>query len=91
MVCSKAKRRAIGPPESEGKVYIRCYNHIPINDLDMLMPGSSPNPTWFDFFLVVVPFLGGFGAAVYKIVSVCSPVFDDIGTYLLLLLCLATK
>jgi hypothetical protein len=71
MACNKAKRRAIGPPDSEGKVYVRCYNNIPINDLDMLMPGSSPNPTLFDVLFIVVPFLGGFGAAIYKIITVC--------------------
>lgn len=65
-----AHRRTVGNPSSEGKVYIRCYNGIYKHDMDMLLPGSKPNPAWMDILFVVVPFLAGFGAAIYKIVSV---------------------
>jgi hypothetical protein len=54
-------------------VYIRCYSGIYKHDLDMLLPGSKPNPSCQDVLFVAVPFLAGFGAAIYKIISVrCS-------------------
>ena len=39
MTCNVARRRVVGTPESEGKVYVRCYNDIAMFDMDMLMPG----------------------------------------------------
>lgn len=68
--CNKVHRRTIGSPASEGKVFLRCYNDIPLYDLDMLMPGSTPNPKFIHALMVLVPFFAGFGAGIYKIVDV---------------------
>jgi Protein of unknown function (DUF3754) len=70
LTCNTAHRRTIGSPDSEGKVYVRCYNDIPLADLDMMFPGSKPNPKLLDALIVLVPFLAGFGSGIYKIVSV---------------------
>jgi Protein of unknown function (DUF3754) len=70
ITCNTAHRRTVGSPGSEGKVYIRCYNDIPLYDLDMIMPGSKPNPKVLDALIVLVPLLGGLGTSIYKIVSV---------------------
>ena len=71
--CNKAHRRAVGAADSEGKVFLRCYDNIPLYDLDMLMPGSSPNPQIFDALLVFVPLIAGLCTSIYKIVDVRAP------------------
>ena len=70
IACNKVHRRAVGSKNSEGKVFLRCYHEIPLYDLDMLMPGASPNPKLFDLALVGIPFLFGFGVGVYKVYEV---------------------
>jgi hypothetical protein len=64
------KRRVVGLPGSEGKVYISMYNSIPVYDLDMLWPDAVPNPTLLDVLKVVVPFVVGFVMSIYKIIEV---------------------
>ena len=81
-------RRAVGSPESEGKVYVRCYDNIPLADLDMMMPGSKPNPKVLDVLIVLVPFLGGLGTALWKIVGIFHDVggdISDVGNLMILL------
>lgn len=67
-----AKRKAVGPEGSEGKVFVRVYDSIPLYDIDMLWPASSPNPTLLDALIVLVPLAIGLGTSIYKIWTLMS-------------------
>lgn len=68
--CNEARRRAVGPAGSEGKVFLHAYNAIDLPDMDMLWPASKPNPTFFDVVSILVPLLVALGSSLWKLISV---------------------
>eukprot|EP00892_Ulva_mutabilis_P009104 jgi/Ulvmu1/6566/UM003_0203.1 len=86
---NEARRRAVGPAGSEGKVFLHAYNSISLPDMDMLWPGSKPNPTFFDVVSIFVPLLVGLGSSIWKIVGLMADVDDLTDTANLLVILFA--
>lgn len=70
--CNSARRRAVGPPGSEGKVFMHAYNAIALPDMDMLWPASKPNPTFMDVVSIMIPLLVALGSSLWKLIGVRS-------------------
>jgi hypothetical protein len=51
------------------KIYVRVYKDIPKLDLETLIPGATPQMSWWDKGNIGVPLISGFGAVVGKVVS----------------------
>lgn len=68
--CNEARRRAVGPPGSDGKVFMHAYTSISLPDMDMLWPASKPNPTFFDTVSILVPLLVALGSSLWKLIGV---------------------
>lgn len=71
--CNEARRRAVGPPGSDGKVFMHAYNSIALPDMDMLWPASKPNPTFIDVVSIVIPLLVALGSSLWKLIGVRHP------------------
>lgn len=63
----KQPKNAIQAEETiPGLWYLRLFKDVAVSDIDMLLPGSEVQFTWFDHLMIWIPVLVGLISAVWK-------------------------